>query len=236
LSKKAGVLEYHLTLKELPVDLRPRERLRACGPEALSTAELLAILLRTGVARETALELAHRLLAAPGGLRYLAEANLEELKTIRGIGLAKAAQIKAAIELGRRLSQTVTPPRPVIKSPQDAARLVMEEMRYLDRETFRVIALNKKNQVIKVETVSVGTLDCSLAHPREVFKNCLKQSAAAVILVHNHPSGDPTLSQEDIALTKRLVEAGKILGIEVLDHLVVGENSFTSFKEKGLIS
>ena len=234
---KSGVkeLEYHLTLKELPADLRPRERLCACGPQALSNAELLAILLHTGAAQETALDLAQRLLTGPGGLRYVAEANLEELKTVRGIGLAKAAQIKAAVELGRRLAQTVMLPRAVIKSPQDAAYLVMEEMRYLDRETFRVIALNTKNQVLTIETISVGGLDCSPAHPREVFKNCLKQSAAAVILIHNHPSGDPTLSTEDIAVTKRLVEAGKILGVEVLDHLVIGENCYNSFKEKGLI-
>ena len=206
----------------------------AFGAQALSNAELLAILLRTGNPQETALEVAQRLLSQPGGLRYLAEASLEELKGQRGIGLAKAAQIKAAIELGRRLA-AFRPERPVIKGPADAAHLLMDEMRYLDREHFRTISLNTKNRVLAIDNVAVGSLNSSYVHPREVFKGPVRRSAAAVILVHNHPSGDPAPSLEDIQVTRRLVEAGKVLGIEVLDHLILGDGSFVSMKEKGLL-
>jgi len=222
------------TIKDLPEDLRPRERMLAFGAQALSNAELLAILLRTGNPQETALEVAQRLLSQPGGLRYLAEASLEELKGQRGIGLAKAAQIKAAIELGRRLA-AFRPERPVIKGPADAAHLLMDEMRYLDREHFRTISLNTKNRVLAIDNVAVGSLNSSYVHPREVFKGPVRRSAAAVILVHNHPSGDPAPSLEDIQVTRRLVEAGKVLGIEVLDHLILGDGSFVSMKEKGLL-
>lgn len=206
----------------------------AFGAQALSNAELLAILLRTGNPQETALEVAQRLLSQPGGLRYLAEASLEELKGQKGIGLAKAAQIKAAIELGRRLA-AFRPERPVIKGPADAAHLLMDEMRYLDREHFRTISLNTKNRVLAIDNVAVGSLNSSYVHPREVFKGPVRRSAAAVILVHNHPSGDPAPSLEDIQVTRRLVEAGKVLGIEVLDHLILGDGSFVSMKEKGLL-
>lgn len=222
------------TIKDLPEDLRPRERMLAFGAQALSNAELLAILLRTGNPQETALEVAQRLLSQPGGLRYLAEASLEELKGQKGIGLAKAAQIKAAIELGRRLA-AFRPERPVIKGPADAAHLLMDEMRYLDREHFRTISLNTKNRVLAIDNVAVGSLNSSYVHPREVFKGPVRRSAAAVILVHNHPSGDPAPSLEDIQVTRRLVEAGKVLGIEVLDHLILGDGSFVSMKEKGLL-
>lgn len=206
----------------------------AFGAQSLSNAELLAILIRTGTPQETALELAQRLLSQPGGLRYLAETSLEELKDQKGIGLAKAAQIKAAIELGRRL-RIFRPERPLIHTPADAAHLLMDEMRYLDREHFRTISLNTKNRVLAIDNVAVGSLNSSFVHPREVFKGPVRRSAAAVILVHNHPSGDPSPSLEDIQVTRRLVEAGKILGIEVLDHLILGDGSFVSMKEKGLL-
>lgn len=222
------------TIKDLPEDLRPRERMVTFGVQALSNAELLAILLRTGNPQETALELAQRLLSQPGGLRYLAEASLEELKSQKGIGLAKAAQIKAAIELGRRLA-AFRPERPLIQNPADAAYILMDEMRYLDREHFRTISLNTKNRVLAIDNVAVGSLNSSYVHPREVFKGPVRRSAAAVILVHNHPSGDPAPSLEDIQVTRRLVEAGKVLGIEVLDHLILGDGSFISMKEKGLL-
>lgn len=223
-----------MTIKKMPEDLRPRERMLAVGAQALSNAELLAILLRTGTPQETALEMAQRLLSQPGGLRYLAEASLEELKEQRGIGLAKAAQIKAAIELGRRLSVYIAN-RPVIQHPGDVASLLMDEMRYLDREHFRTICLNTKNRVLAIDNVAVGSLNASLVHPREVFKGPVKRSAAAIILVHNHPSGDPSPSLEDIQVTRRLVEAGRLLGIEVLDHLILGDGFFISMKEKGLL-
>ena len=227
--------EYRLTIKNMPADLRPRERLREVGAGSLSAAELLAIILRTGTKDESVLELAHRILMDPRGLRFLAEAALDELCEIRGMGLAKAAQVKAALELGRRLACLDMELKPVINSPQEASVLVMEEMCYLDREHFRVILLNTKNRVIGIDQVSVGTLNASLVHPREVFKRAVQKSAAAIILVHNHPSGDPSPSPEDMQITQRLCEAGRIIGIEVLDHVIIGDHVFTSFKEKGWI-
>lgn len=227
-------MEYRTTIKDLPGDVRPRERLATHGPQALSNIELLAILLRTGNDQETALEVAQRLLAG-GGLAFLARASVQELReSFRGVGLAKACQIKAAIELGRRVAlagdQHLT-----IGSPQEVADLVMEEMRHLDREHFRAVVLGTKNQVLAVEPVSVGTLNSSLVHPREVFKAAIRHNAAALILVHNHPSGDPFPSHDDATVTTRLVEAGKILGIEILDHVVIGDRCYVSFKEQGLI-
>ncbi|KKM09009.1 DNA repair protein RadC [Clostridiales bacterium PH28_bin88] len=232
--KETAPVEYRLTIKDMPQEIRPRERMLASGVQALSNTELLAILLRTGNPGETALGVAARILSGPGGLRYLAEATLDDLKGVKGVGLAKAAQVKAAVELGRRVAAARGEERPVIKSPSDVANLVMEEMRYLDREHFRALSLNNKNRVLAVDSISVGGLSSSLVHPREVFKNSIKRSAAAVVLVHNHPSGDPSPSREDVEVTVRLMEAGKILGIEVLDHVVIGDNRYTSLKEKGM--
>lgn len=223
------------TIKELPKELRPRERLAEYGEAALSDAELLAIILRTGTAEATALELAHQLLSKFGGLQGLYRCALAELAKVKGVGLAKACQLKAALELGRRTFEANRTERLIVQSPADAARLVMSEMRYLDREHLKAILLNARNFVLDVVTVSVGTLTASLAHPRECFKEAVRQSAAAVIFVHNHPSGDPTPSPEDIALTRQLVEAGRILGIEVLDHLIIGDGVFVSLKERGLL-
>ncbi|MHB1421230.1 MAG: RadC family protein [Bacillota bacterium] len=230
-------MEYHLTIKDLPAELRPRERMLSAGAEALSNAELLAIILRTGSPVATALDLARDILSKPEGMRFLIEATVQELNNIKGIGLAKAAQLKAAVELGKRITVIDKEEKPAIRSPLDAANLVMEEMRFLDREHFRCILLNTKNRVIRVETVSVGSLNSSIVHPREVFKSPVRHSAAAIILVHNHPSGDPTPSREDLEVTRRLVEAGKILGIDVLDHIIIGnrgyQSAFQSLKEQG---
>ena len=228
-------LSYRPTMKELPEDIRPRERLLKEGAGALSESELLAILLGTGSREATALELASLLMARFKNLRLLLDATVEELSEVKGVGPAKASQVKAALELARRVSQYSGPSRPVITSPDDAAGLVMEEMRHYDREHFRALLLNTKNQVIGTDNVSVGTLNSSAVHPRELFRNAIKRSAASVILVHNHPSGDPTPSREDLDVTGRLSEAGKIIGIEVLDHIIIGDNRFTSFKAKGLI-
>ncbi|WP_328793781.1 RadC family protein [Heliomicrobium undosum] len=225
---------YHLTIKDLPEDLRPRERLLSAGPQALTNAELLAILLRTGTTRETAIDMAHRILRQ-GGLRFLAEATADELSALKGLGAAKAAQVKAAVELGRRIASTAPESRPAIRSPEDASRLVMEDMRFLDREVFRAIALNTKNQVLSIEDISVGSLSSSIVHPRELFKVLIRKSAAAVVLIHNHPSGDPTPSREDREITRRIVEAGRILGIEILDHVIIGDNRYSSLKELGYV-
>ncbi|MDN5347267.1 MAG: repair protein RadC [Clostridia bacterium] len=222
-----------VTIKEMPRELRPRERLQTFGAQALSDGELLALLIRTGTKKETALDLARKLLSSPQGLRFIAEASLEELKKQKGIGLAKACQLKAAIELGRRLAAYMQE-RISVRSPRDVVNLLIDEMRFLDREHFRTVSLNTKNQVLAINTVSVGSLNSSIVHPREVFKDPIRHSAAAVVLVHNHPSGDPEPSQEDLMVTRRLAEAGKILGIEVLDHLVLGDGRYVSFKERNL--
>lgn len=231
-------VEYHLTIKDLPEGERPRERLLKYGAENLTDAELLAIIIRTGSRSETAVNLSQRLLLGEkgvNGLRFLVEASIEELGKIKGIGIAKAAQIKAAIEIGKRLASLSQSERPVIKYPGDVRNLLMEEMRYLDKEYFKIILLNIKNQVIHVEDVSVGSLNSSIVHPREIFKIAIRRSSAALILVHNHPSGDPTPSGEDVEITRRLVESGKLLGIDVLDHVIIGDGRYTSLKEKGLI-
>ena len=227
--------EYHITIKEMPEDQRPRERLIRLGSSSLSSAEILAIILRTGTDKETSLELAQKVLAQNGGLHYLAEASVEELGKIRGIGPAKGAQIKAAIELGRRLVASEAVDRPTIKSPDDVVNLVAEEMRYLDREHFKTVLLNTKNHVLELYLVSVGSLNASLVHPRELFKRAVVKSAAGIILVHNHPSGDPEPSAEDKEITMRIIEAGEIIGIDVLDHIVIGDGKYVSLRQRGLM-
>jgi DNA repair protein RadC len=235
------VTEYNLTIKDMPTEERPRERLVKLGAQSLSTGELLALILGTGSRTHTALQLADQLMAgeylkgSDGGLRGLQDAGIEELGQVHGIGVAKASRIKAALELGRRLALETSGHRPVIKSPSDVVSLVMEEMRYLDREQFRLLLLSTKNQVLAQETDFVGSLNATLVHPRELFRTCIRRSAASVILVHNHPSGDPTPSPEDINLTRRIIECGQLLGISVLDHIIIGDGIFISMKEKEII-
>ncbi|MCQ4088174.1 DNA repair protein RadC [Saccharibacillus sp. JS10] len=224
-----------IMLRDLPREERPRERMLKYGAQALSHAELLAILLRTGTHSESAIMIAQRILGQSGGLRGLADYGIEELIEIKGIGPAKALQLKAAMELGRRivasrLSESVT-----IRSPKDAAELLTEQLRYLQKEHFVCLFLNTKNVVIAQETLSIGSLNASIVHPREVFRAAIKYSSASIVCAHNHPSGDPTPSPEDLAITKRLVEAGQIVGIDVLDHIVVGDGRFISLKEQGLM-
>ncbi|MFC6649073.1 MULTISPECIES: RadC family protein [Paenibacillus] len=220
-------------LRDLPHEERPRERMMHYGAESLSQAELLAILLRTGAHRESAIHIAQRLLSHAGGLRGLADLSIEELTTINGIGPAKAVQLKAGIELGRRMANSRLTEPVIIRSPQDAAEILTEQLRYLQKEHFICLFLNTKNHVIAQETLSMGSLNASIVHPREVFRAAMKCSSAAIICAHNHPSGDPTPSPEDISLTSRLMQAGEIVGIDVLDHLVIGDSSYVSLKEKG---
>lgn len=222
-------------LRDVPTDERPRERMMRHGEDALSHAELLAILLQTGTQRESAVHLAGRVLKEAGSLRNLIDMGIQELTTIRGIGPAKAVQIRAGIELGRRLSRMRKDDPTIIRRPQDAADYVMEEMRYLAIEHFVVLFLNTKNHIIGRETLSIGTLNASLVHPREVFRAAIKRSSASIICVHNHPSGDPSPSPEDVSLTRRLIEAGELIGIEVLDHVVIGDGKYVSLKEQGLL-
>lgn len=205
------------------------------GPGALSHAELLAILLRTGTKDESSVHLAQRILNESGGLRRLAESDWEELTRIRGIGPAKALQLQASIELGRRVARSLLPDTVKITCPQDAADLLMEELRHLREEHFVCLFLNTKNHVIGRQTLSIGSLSASIVHPREVFRAAIRRSSASILCAHNHPSGDPTPSPEDIALTRRLAEAGELLGIELLDHLVIGDNRYMSLKETGCL-
>jgi DNA repair protein RadC len=216
-----------------PAD-RPRERLRDQGAQVLHNAELLAILLRTGVAGLNSVQLAQELLMKFHGLAGLHDANYAELVASRGIGDAKAAQIKAAIELGRRLAAWKPEQRPSIQSPEHAAELLMYEMSALDQEHLKVLLLDTRNQLLRVVEVYHGSLNTSLIRISEVFRDAVRDNAAAIIVVHNHPSGDPSPSPEDIAVTRAIVEAGKLLDIEVLDHLIIGHGRFVSLKAKGL--
>ena len=199
--------------------------------DALSVTELLALALGRKVSSSTVTEL----VAAYETPRSLLNATAIDLQAIKGIGEIKASQLKAGMELGRRLQCAPKTVTPVINCPGDAANLVMQEMRFLDREHFKTLSLNTKNCVIKVDTVAIGTLNSCIIHPREVFKTPIKVGANSIILVHNHPSGDITPSQEDLSVTKRLIEAGKLIGIEVLDHIIIGDGLYLSFKEKEII-
>jgi DNA repair protein RadC len=224
-----------LMIRDFPQDERPRERFVQNGPQSLSNHELIAILLRTGTKDESVLQLSNRLLTHFEGLRDLKAASLEEITSIKGIGPAKAIQILSAVELGRRVANLSFQDRYVIRSPEDGAKYVMNEMRFLSQEHFVCLYLNTKNQVLHKQTVFIGSLNASIVHPREVYKEALRRSAASIICLHNHPSGDPSPSREDIDVTKRLSECGKIIGIDLLDHLIIGENKFVSLKEKGYL-
>ncbi len=226
--------EYHLRIKELPSGEQPRERLRDQGAAALSDAELLAILLRVGVAGTNVVQLAQRLLVENGGWAGLLRADYRVLCQQHGMGEAKAAALKAALEIGRRLLLTAQEERFQIRSPADVAQLMQLEMSHLDQEHLRSICLDTKNRVQKIHTVYVGSLNTAVIRVGEVFKEALKLNSAAIIVVHNHPSGDPTPSPEDVLVTRQIVAAGQLLDVEVLDHLVIGHGRFASLREKGL--
>ncbi|MBG9792307.1 hypothetical protein ABD76_07245 [Paenibacillus dendritiformis] len=228
-------MEHYPLLRDLPHGERPRERMLQYGAEALSHAELLAILLRTGTKDESALVLAQRILNRAGHLRSLPDLSVTELTQTRGVGLAKAIQLKAGLELGRRMARSRSDDAITIRRPQDAAEWLMESMRYYQQEHFVCLFLNTKNRIIAQQTITIGILDASLVHPREVYRAALKYGAASIICAHNHPSGDPTPSPEDASITRRLVEAGEIVGIDLLDHLVIGDNQYVSLKERGLM-
>jgi DNA repair protein RadC len=226
---------YRPRITDLPSNDRPRERLAQAGPKALSSAELLAILLRVGVEGENAVRLAERLLSEIGGLAGLQRATVADLCALKGIGEAKAAQLVAAIELGRRIAADTLDERPVIRSPADAANLLMYQLSGEAQEYLFAILLDTRNRVIgKPLEVYHGSLNTALVRVGEVFREAIKVNAAGVIVVHNHPSGDPNPSPEDVALTRMLAEAGKLLDIELLDHLVIGRHRFVSLKERGL--
>jgi DNA repair protein RadC len=224
----------HYRITDLASSDRPRERLATLGAEAISNAELIAILMRSGLKGTNVLQLSQELLITAGGLTGLHRMPYEELCQVRGIGPAKAAQIKAAIELGRRLSVAQPDERPTIQSPEDAAELLLYEMGALEREHLRVLLLDTRNRLVKVSEVYRGSLNSSLIRIGEVFRDAVRINAAALIIAHNHPSGDPTPSPEDVAVTKAIGEAGKLLDVEVLDHIIIGKNKYVSLKAKGL--
>ena len=228
-------MKKSFTIHDLPISERPRERLQKLGVAALSAQEILALILGRGVAGESVMVTAQRLLSQFGNLKGIASASVEELVRIRGIGVAKASQIKAAFELANRLEgYSETGEKPVIKTPDDVASLVKGRLKGKKKEHFLALLLDTRNQLIKVAEISVGSLDTNIVHPREVFKEAISASAASVIFVHNHPSGDPGASEDDIKLTKRLAEAGGIVGIDVLDHIIIGDKEFLSLKREGL--
>jgi DNA repair protein RadC len=222
------------TIKELPPELRPRERLLSEGPEALSSAELLGILLGNGSKEKTAVELASEVISDNGDLFGLHSVSVHDLVLTHGVGEAKACAILAAVEFGKRLGRVRNPGRPVISSPADVDELLRGRIANLDRENFVAVLLNTKNEVIEFPTISVGTLSASLVHPREVFKPAIRASAASVVLAHNHPSGRVEPSREDREVTRRLSDAAEIIGIEVLDHVILGDGYF-SMKEHGML-
>ncbi|MDD3704703.1 MAG: DNA repair protein RadC [Clostridiaceae bacterium] len=224
----------HATIKDLPEEEQPRERLARHGASVLSNSELLALLLGSGSKKENAISLAHRILIKEQGLRFLVDSTMEQLCSINGIGEAKAAQIKAAIELGKRLAAFELGVDKPVKCPQDVAGLLMEEMRYLKKEHMKLVLLNVKCNLISVEEISVGSLNASIVHPREVFNPAIRKSSASIIMVHNHPSGDPAPSSEDVSITARIAEAGKLIGIELVDHVIIGDGKYISMKERGL--
>lgn len=222
------------TIKEMNAQERPRERLAMLGPQSLTTAELLAILLRVGLVGESAVHVGQRLLQTFGGISGIHRASFDELSAQKGVKLAKAAQIKAAIELGRRLVLEAPEERPLIHTPADAAELVQYEMNALEQEELRVLLLDTRNRVLQIETVYRGSVNSSQVRVAEIFKAAIRRNAASLIVIHNHPSGDPTPSPDDVAITRAILQAGELLDVKLLDHIIIGSGRFISLKERGL--
>ncbi len=231
-------MQQRLRIKDLPVCERPYEKLEKYGAEMLTNSELLAIIIKTGGRNDTSVTLAQRILSQDDenqGLSFLHNYTIEQLMKIEGVGRVKAIQVKAVMELAKRAASSGSRRRVIIKTPEDVVSLLMEQMRHYKKEIFKIVLLNTKSQVIKYFDISVGSLNSSIVHPREVFSEAVKVSCSAVIFAHNHPSGDPEPSREDIETTKRLIDAGNILGIKVFDHIIIGDKSYISLKEKGLM-
>ncbi|MFC2010327.1 DNA repair protein RadC [Chloroflexota bacterium] len=229
------MVKKSFTIHDLPVSERPRERLQKFGAEALSAQEILALILGRGIAGESVAVTAQRLLSQFGSIRGIAEASLEELTKVKGVGLAKASQIKAAFELANRLEgyPEITE-KPLVRTPEEVVSLIKGKLRGKKKEHFQALLLDTRSQLIRITEISIGSLDASIVHPREVFKEALSASAASVIFVHNHPSGDPEPSEDDVELTRRLAQAGDIMGIDVLDHIIIGDKKYLSLKREGL--
>jgi DNA repair protein RadC len=221
-------------ISDLEESERPRERLRRVGADKLSNAELLAILLRVGLPGASAVQLGQRLVEKFGGLAGIHRAPFDDLVAEKGVGEAKAAQIKAAIELGRRLNDIVPEGKPTINSPEEAAQVVKYEMQALDQEELRVLLLDTRNHLLGNEQVYLGSVSTAQVHLGDIFKHAVRRNATAIIVVHNHPSGDPTPSPDDVAITRELVKAGELMGVKVLDHIIIGQGRHVSMKERGL--
>ncbi|MCI5536877.1 MAG: DNA repair protein RadC [Clostridiales bacterium] len=225
-----------MNIKQMPSEEKPREKLLREGSDRLSTTEILAILINSGTKEISALEIAAQLLSMDKrGVRFLAECSPEELGRIKGMGQAKICTVLAAVELGKRIAAAPVRDRNLIRSSSDIADLFMEKMRYYKKEHFVSLMINAKGEIIEETEVSIGDLCSSSTHPREVFVDAVKRSAGSVVFLHNHPSGDPSPSDTDIQTTKRLIEAGTILGIPVLDHIIIGDGIYVSMKAMGLI-
>lgn len=226
---------HHTKIKDWPAGERPREKLLQRGPKALTDAELLAIIIRVGSGKATAVDLARSILSQERSLRSVASKTPQELMRMKGIGEAKAVELLAAFEIGRRVNAAAPDERPLMNSPEAVAAMLVPRLRERKNESFWVLLLDSKNGLMHEEEVTVGTLNASLVHPREVFKVAIDRRAAAVIVAHNHPSGNPEPSTEDINVTRQLVDAGKIIGIPLHDHIIVAGDSYTSFAERGLM-
>jgi DNA repair protein RadC len=233
-TEKESSVIYHTTVREMPTEERPRERLERLGAASLRPAELLAIILRVGTSGENAIELAEKLLRQYGGLGGLLSLDFAELCNVHGVGAAKAAQLKAALELGLRVSEPRREARTQITSPDVVAQLTMADMGFLPQEQLRVLCLDTKNFVVHQQVIYQGTVNSSVVRIAEVFKPAVIRTCPAIVVVHNHPSGDVTPSDEDVRTTRLLVQAGQLLDIELLDHVIVGQNNHTSLKEEGL--
>lgn len=226
-------MNQQYSLEHLPEEDRPRERLRRCGAESLTTAELVAIILGSGSKEKPVLELAHEIVNRLGGLRQLAEATLSELLEIKGIGLAKAIQLKAAINLGMRVSRQAITAKYRIEHPSHAYYLLKDDLEHEKRELFIAILQDTKGYVICHETISIGSLSQTLVHPREVLYSAIRHKAASLIVAHNHPSGDPTPSSQDLELTQQLVEASSLMNIPLYDHIIIGQQRYVSLRQQG---
>ncbi len=226
-------MENGISVKGLPPGDRPRERMYWNGSQELSLLELLAIVIGGGSKGAGALAVAYRLLESFGDLSYLGRADIDDLMRISGIGLARACQLTAAFELGKRFARESGSNGAAIKAPGDIAGIFMDEMKHYDREHFKAAFLNTKNQILKIVTVSIGSLNASIVHPREILKPAISASAASIVLVHNHPTGDPKPSREDIEFTKRFAKCGELIGIGLLDHVIIGSGGYASLKEQG---
>lgn len=232
------MIEKYYTVKELPISERPYEKYEISGPSALSDAELLAIIIRSGSRNERAVDLASRVLKYSGtypGLIGLNHMNLNELQSIKGIGRVKAIQLLCIAELTKRMAKATSEGRLKMNTPEAVAHYYMQDMRHLSRERVQLVMLDSKSKILKDMIISTGTVSSSLLSPREIFLNALKYEAVFVILLHNHPSGDPTPSVEDIQITKRMKEAGNLIGIKLMDHIIIGDNKYISLSEQGYI-